>query len=745
MKRQRSAIAWVVAGVGLMGAAGCGVQDPAAVSEPVEHVRLAEVDAALAALPSAQVAGEDLRQPHAIRGDLGQVPVWPGAGPEEVARAVTPALTRIAPVFRLQSEDLVFRRDSTDAQGHRHVRYEQQLKGIPVIGAELVVHLNPVGRIYAANGTARGGSPDGMRPLVGKDTAVEVALSAAPTSAPGLEGDARLVYLPAEVDGALRLAWEVRVVGEGEAMPVDDLVYVSAIRGSVLDVHPQIHAALNRAVYSANNGSSLPGTLRRSEGGAATGDNHVDRNYAHLKTTYDCYQTVFGRDSYNNAGAQLRSTVHYGSNYVNAFWNGSQMVYGDGNGVDSGPLGEDLDVTVHELTHAVTDYESELIYANESGALNEGMSDIFAAVCESWTRNWAMDADVWKIGEDIWTPNTSGDALRYMANPTQDGSSYDYYPERYTGTGDNGGVHWNSGIANLAFKLLSTGGTHPRSKTTVNVPGVGVEVAGRIFYQANANFLTASTTFAQAKTFTVQAAASLGYDATIQDAVAKAWEAVGVGVTAPPPTTTPLNSGVPVSGLSGASGSERFFSLQVPAGATNLTFTTSGGTGDMDLYVSFGAPPTTSTYDCRPYQSGNNESCAISNPTAGTWYVMLRGYSAYSGVTLTGTTSGGGGGGSVLVNGVPVTNLSGSSGSTNTWTLAVPAGTSSLSFNMSGGTGDADMYVRFGSAPTTTTYDCRPYRSGNSESCTFSNPGAGTWYVMLRGYSAYSGVTQVGS
>jgi hypothetical protein len=330
----------------------------------------------------------------------------------------------------------------------------------------------------------------------------------------------------------------------------------------------------------------------------------------------------------------LRSTVHHSTNYVNAFWNGSQMVYGDGDGVQSGMLGRDLDVTVHELTHAVTSSESNLTYSNESGALNEGMSDIFAAVCESWTRSWSTDADVWKIGEDIWTPGTAGDALRYMANPTQDGSSKDYYPTRYVGTSDNGGVHWNSGIANLAFKLLATGGTHPRGVSTVNVTGVGVEVAARIFYKANVDLMTASTTFAQAKTYTAQAASQLGYSAAIVDSVNKAWEAVGVGV---PVSCITLTNGALVSGISGASGSEKHYCLDVPAGKA-VSFVMSGGTGDADLYVKFGQTATTSTYDCRPYLSGNNETCNIAaKTTTGKFWVMVRGYSSYSSTSLKGT------------------------------------------------------------------------------------------------------------
>ncbi len=204
-----------------------------------------------------------------------------------------------------------------------------------------------------------------------------------------------------------------------------------------------------------------------------------------------------------------------------------------------------------------------------------------------------------------------------------------------------------------------------------------------------------------------------------------------------------LQNGVPVSGVSGAASSQQYWTITVPAGATNLNIAIAGGTGDADLYVRFGSQPTTSTYDCRPYRSGNAESCAFATPQAGTYHVMVRGYSAFSGVTLTGSFTAGSGGGSVLQNGVPVTGLSGAANNERRWTVEVPAGVSQLRVRMSGGTGDADLYVRQGAQPTTTTYTCRPYLSGNNETCTQNNPQAGTWHVMVRGYSAYSGVTLV--
>ncbi len=580
---------------------------------------LGDVQAALAALPSAQVVGShDDGVPFMLKGSLDNAS----------------GLQGIAAAFRLNATDLVMKRSTVDEQGNSHIRYGQTKNGLPVIGGELIVHKDASGKIFMANGSARDGE---LVPAVARISG-EAARAAALDNTVGRhiasEGDARLVYIRSEKDNRLKLAYHVVVTGEGLDLPIRDNVYVNALTGGIEATHSEIHSAKNRAVYSGNNTTSLPGTLKRSEGGAVTGDAHVDGNYDHLGTTYDCYSVNFGRDSYNGTGAQLRSTVHHSTNYTNAFWNGTQMVYGDSDGVQSRPLGLSLDVTVHELTHAVTSSESNLVYSNESGALNEGLSDIFGAYCESWKRSWTVDAAVWMVGDDVWTPNTAGDALRYMANPTQDGSSKDYYPTRYTGTSDNGGVHWNSGIANLAFVLLTQGGTHPRAVTTTQVTGIGIQKAGQIFYRANRDLFTSSTTFAQAKTYTEQAATQLGYTTAEVASVSAAWQAVGVGL--PPPPATALTNNVGLASQSGSTGSQKFYYLDVTAGRAS-TFTISGGTGDADMYVRIGSQPTTSSYNCRPYLSGNNETCNIAaQSTAQRMHVMLNAYSTYSGVTIKG-------------------------------------------------------------------------------------------------------------
>ncbi|MCP4607669.1 MAG: S8 family serine peptidase [Planctomycetes bacterium] len=198
-----------------------------------------------------------------------------------------------------------------------------------------------------------------------------------------------------------------------------------------------------------------------------------------------------------------------------------------------------------------------------------------------------------------------------------------------------------------------------------------------------------------------------------------------------------LQNGVPVTGLSASKGSDLHYTMDVPSDATNLIFETSGGFGDADLYVRYGSAPTTTSYDCRPYNNGNAETCNMSTQ-AGTYYVMVRAYQNFSSVSLEGSYSQGGGGG---FKGLNKTNISGLHDSVTDYSVEVPTGKTSLDVTMSGGSGDGDLYVRFGSNPTFSKYDCRPYKNGNNESCSFSNPSAGTWYIRIYGYFAFSGVT----
>jgi vibriolysin len=727
-----------------------------------------DVQQALNALPNATVLSwTDDHLPTYIVGELAKIGAMQSGDMNTDEALLHPYLEPIVKPMRLVPGDLVIRSMSTDELGARSFHYQQTYNGVPVIGGDLIVHVDVKGAISGVNGPARGD----ISPTLGSGG---LSQSAAMST---INGDARFagmtasgvrtVYIQTD-DGKLHKAYEATVEGMRGADPARDKVYVDMDSGQIVADYPQIYFAESRKVYTASNGTSLPGSLKRSEGQAATSDTDVNAAYDGTGNTWGAYHNFFNRDSYDNAGATLISSVHYDQNYCNAYWDSTEMVYGDGDPSQGcNPLARAQDVTAHELTHAVTERESGLNYSGESGGMNESMSDSFGNFVEAWVAGGSngtlnVTSNTWLVGEDVIAP-----ALRWMCDPAKDGESADYYSSSV----GNLDVHYSSGLGNLALCLMSQGGTHPRGKSNIQVTGIGLDKAIRIRYKANTDILTSTSKYANWRTAEVQAAADLGYDQATQDSVACAWAAVGVG-TAPASCggsgggggsgsgsgsgsgggggggTGVLTNGVAVTGISGATGSDQYWTMTVPAGQSTLTFTTSGGTGDVDLYVQVGSQPTKSSYQCRPYINGNAETCTITNPAAGTWYVMLDGYATYSGVTLKGVYSASGGGGGTgdpyLTNGVAVTGISGATSSNKYWRINTPAG-KTLTIKISGGTGDADLYTRFGSRPTTSTYSCRPYLNGNSESCKTTSTQSGDYYVMIRGYQTYSGVSLIAS
>ncbi|GHG66289.1 M4 family metallopeptidase [Comamonas sp. JC664] len=672
------------------------------------------------------------------------LPEIPAGGPKALNdAALAPVVDAVAPMFRLDPTSLVFKKAYTDKQGDSHYRYSVRHNGIPVLGGELRLHARK-GKVFAANTNVRSDLKADLKATI----AGEIALSAVDADRDALPGwttekSPELVYW--RIDDELRLMYKVVQHGtKPDQTPVRDWVLVDARNGDVMLRIPQIKEALNRRMHDGQNGTALPGPVVRREGEAPVADPVVNTNYDHLGTVYECYSELFGRDSIDNNGGLLISTVHHRVNYVNAFWDGTQMVYGDGDGVTATNLANSLDVTAHELTHAVTDYESDLIYSGESGGLNESMSDVFGAVCE-WYGDGADEVlpRHWLIGDDVWTPSIPNDALRYMNDPATDGDSLDHYHSYQTGTG----VHYSSGISNLAFYLLSQGGTHPRGRSTIQVTGIGIQKAAQIFYKANADLLVPSSNFEAAKTATEQAAAQLGYSAAEIESVSNAWRAVGVSVPIPPPETDPLGKNEPVV-IAGGRNEKKYFDVTVPEGAFNLKFTMSGGTGDADMYVRFANAPTTTTYDCRPYRSGNNEECLFAAPQHGKWYVMVNGFSPYAGATLTVTWEGGY---VHLESGIAVENLSGAAGSSQVFILDVPErrpgqGKNNIYIQTGEGKGNPDLYVKRGAAPTHADYDCRSVKDHQSEKCNLTNAPAGRYYIEVYGAKGgYEDIVLIGS
>lgn len=296
-------------------------------------------------------------------------------------------------------------------------------------------------------------------------------------------------------------------------------------------------AGKNRIVYNADFSSNLPGRQVRTEGDPPTGDLAADEAYDGAGATYDLYNDVYQRNSIDGNGLRIDSTVHYQHNYDNAFWNGQQMVYGDGD--DNLPPAQRLfnrftiaiDVMGHELTHGVTQYEAKLIYSNQPGALNESMSDVFGSlVKQRHLSQTAAQAD-WLIGEGLFTANVHGVALRSMKAP---GTAYDdpvlgkdpqpaHMRDYVTTASDNGGVHINSGIPNHAFYV-----------TAVELGGSAWEKAGRIWYVTLRDKLSANSQFQDAARLTYQTAGELyGSNSVEQQAVRKGWTEVGLNVDTP--------------------------------------------------------------------------------------------------------------------------------------------------------------------------------------------------------------------
>jgi Zn-dependent metalloprotease len=292
-----------------------------------------------------------------------------------------------------------------------------------------------------------------------------------------------------------------------------------------------------RITYDAENGTALPGRLARGENDPPTGDPAVDEAHDGAGATWELYQEIYGRDSIDGQGMRLESTVHFDRGYDNAFWDGKQMVYGDGD--EDLPEPERLfnrftaaiDIIGHELTHGVTQYEARLVYWDQPGALNESFSDVFGSLVKQRALGHdAAHAD-WLIGGGLFTANVNGQGIRSMAAP---GTAYDdpilgtdpqpAHMRDYVHTNsDYGGVHINSGIPNHAFYLAA-----------LEMGGNAWDKAGRVWYVALRDRLDARTDFQEGANLIYQVAGELyGYGSLEQQAVQHGWAAVGIDVTVP--------------------------------------------------------------------------------------------------------------------------------------------------------------------------------------------------------------------
>lgn len=291
-------------------------------------------------------------------------------------------------------------------------------------------------------------------------------------------------------------------------------------------VVPGTPPQLQREVYDCQGGSILPGNLRRKEGDPPTNDPQVDEAYDGAGDTYQFYFTEYKRNSLDGQGMPLISSAHYRRNYNNAFWNGTQMAYGDGDGVIFKPLTGDLAVIAHELSHGVVQFSGGLIYRDQPGALNEHFADVFGVLTKQYKLGQDASQADWLLGGGLLGPTIQGVALRSMAAP---GTAYNdailgkdpqpYHMDDYVQTqSDNGGVHINSGIPNHAFYLLA-----------IMLGGQAWTKAGHIWYNALQNLNNPHARFLDWADETIDQARTL-FGAGSREALLtrRAWKLVGV-------------------------------------------------------------------------------------------------------------------------------------------------------------------------------------------------------------------------
>jgi Zn-dependent metalloprotease len=473
-------------------------------------------------------------------------------------------------------EGLTVRDVLRDANGRTHVRYNRTFAGLRVIGGDLVVHKTPKGAIERVDKAGSG--------------AVEVASTKAkiPPRTATATGRSEATFAPSKSRAELvvyaagakpRLAYDVVVEGVGADQTPSRLhTIVDARTGKQLAKWDDIKEGTGHSIYSGtvaigtsgsapsfkmsdptrggNNTTDLNGATSGSGtlftdaddiwGNGTTSDRAsagVDAHYG-AQLTWDYYKNTHGRNGIFNNGVGARSRVHYGNAYVNAFWDGTQMTYGDGAG-NARPL-TSIDVAGHEMSHGVTEATAGLEYTGDAGGLNESTSDIFGTAVEFYANN-ANDVGDYLIGEEI-NIRGNGTPLRYMDKPFRDGSS----PDCWSTNTKNLDPHYSSGVGNHFFYLASEGsGAKVINGVSYNSPtcdgstvtGIGRDKVGKIWYRALSTYMVSTTNYSQARDATLKSAKDL-YGATGPEcpAIEKAWIALSVpagsetcGTTPPPP------------------------------------------------------------------------------------------------------------------------------------------------------------------------------------------------------------------
>lgn len=571
-------------------------------------------------------------------------------------------------MFEVSVGEFVNQSVETDNLNNKHYKNRLVVDGIPVYGTEIIVHTDANGTVYAVNGNVENG-------VTKNQWKNDFKLSAEEAIQKALEG--LNIKEDAVQYSADPKAEQFIYNDNGNWVPVYYVTtqfmapyygnvksFVNANDGQVIKSRNEIKNAaatgtgsgllgtrnlnldlvsgryymrdLTKAArietYDANRTANFPGTIVSDVDNVFNASSQLDAVdvHANMAQTYDFFKNKFNRNSFDNNGATIKATVNgrdpqYPSQPMdNAFWNGTQMVFGDCSGTTFAHIGSALDVVGHEFTHAVTERTAGLEYENQSGALNESFSDVFGYLIEGQSSDWLM-------GEDCYTPSTPGDALRSLSNPTlynQPAHMNQYQNLPNTSNGDWGGVHINSGIPNKAFYLAATS-INDNNKMA------------QIYYRALTSYLTPYAQFTDAKNALVQAAKDLyPTDTTVATKVADAYTSVGVGSSTPTGDTyepnntisaaVALTSGTTYSSYIYSSTDVDYYSVNGSYGRT-ITVNLTNLPKDYDLYLVNSAGTVVARSE---NGSTTSESISYSVPTTGKYYIKVSGYSgAYSTTT----------------------------------------------------------------------------------------------------------------
>lgn len=490
-----------------------------------------------------------------------------------------------APAFGLSSPaiELKLHKQTQHADSEKTLRFQQHYKGVPVIGAELVAGVDAADQVkYVSGETAPELSLDVTANITAEEASA-IAITAVSkwysvNSTQLVAGAAELsIFNPALITPGkmpARLVWKLSVSNN----KVHELIFVDANTGSIAFNISQVHAALSRATYTANNTENLPGTFICGEADPTCSMGDEDARAAHLYVadTYNFYSSMHGRDGITGIGSTIITSVHYGAiGFGNAAWTGEQMFFGDG-------FSQADDVVAHEYTHGVTQYTSNLFYYYQSGSINESFSDVWGEFVDQ-TNGSGSDAvgDRWLLGEDL-----PGGAIRDMSNPPAflDPDRMTS-PNYFTGYGGNSNVHTNGGINNKAVYLMvdGSGAETGGAFNGQTVEALGITKVATLYYEVQTRFLTSGADYLDLYNALNQACNDLVATATA-GFVSSDCTQVQAALTAVEMNQQPVNNYNPEAAIcpSGGNTGTVIFSDDIESGISNWTLTHDNSLADND-------------------------------------------------------------------------------------------------------------------------------------------------------------------